>query len=82
MDKNAMLKVLNPILAILMLNQPFSALLSAVTGWDVFEILHIGGGILLVLSAAVHLTLNWKWVATNLLKNGKKQKVGGTVQGS
>ena len=74
MDKNTVLKVVNPILAILMLNQPFSALLSAVTGWDVFESLHIGGGILLVLSAGVHLMLNWRWVTTNFFKNNKKQK--------
>ncbi len=74
MDKNAVLKVVNPALAILMLNQPFSALLSEVTGWDFFEGLHVGGGVLIVCMAAVHLMLNWRWVATNLLKNRKKQE--------
>ncbi len=72
MDKNAVLKILNPILAILMVNQPFSALLSEVTGWDFFEGMHAGGGILLVLVATMHLTLNWRWVATNFLKNEQK----------
>ena len=48
MDKNILLKVVNPLLAILMLNQPFSGLLSSVTDWDFFESLHVGGGILLV----------------------------------
>jgi hypothetical protein len=74
MDKNILLKVVNPLLAILMLNQPFSGLLSSVTDWDIFESLHVGGGILLVLVAVVHLMLNWRWVTTNFFKNSKKQK--------
>lgn len=75
MDKNAVLKVINPALALFMLNQPFSAFLMAVTGWDLFEILHVGGGVLLVLAAAIHLMLNWKWVEMNLLKHRTKQQV-------
>jgi len=74
MNKNSALKVVNPVLAILMLNQPFSGLLYSVTDWDAFESLHIGGGILLVVLAAIHLMLNWKWVTTNFFKNDKKQK--------
>ena len=74
MDKNAVLKVVNPALAILMLNQPFSALLSEVAGWDLFEGLHVLGGILLLCAAAVHLALNWRWVAANFLKNVEKQR--------
>jgi len=74
MDKNAMLKVVNPVLAILMLNQPFSGLLTLLTDWDIFEGLHVGGGVLLVLVAVVHLMLNWRWVTTNFFKHGKKQK--------
>ena len=61
-------------MAILMLNQPFSGLLSSVTDWDIFESLHVGGGILLVWVAVVHLMLNWRWVTTNFFKNNKKQK--------
>jgi hypothetical protein len=75
MDKNAVLKVVNPALAILTLNQPFSILLSVLTGWDFFGGLHVAGGILLVLAAAIHLVLNWKWVELNLLKRRKKQQV-------
>ena len=72
MDKNAVLKVVNPALAILILNQPLSGLLMAITDWDFFEGMHVGGGILLVLAAAIHLMLNWKWVELNLLKRGNK----------
>jgi protein-S-isoprenylcysteine O-methyltransferase Ste14 len=74
MDKNAVLKVINPALALLVLNQPFSAFLMAVTGWDLFESLHVGGGILLVSAAVVHLMLNWRWVASNFLKSTAKQQ--------
>jgi hypothetical protein len=75
MDKNAVLKVVNPALAILILNQPLSGLLMAITDWDFFEGMHVGGGILLVLAAAIHLMLNWKWVELNLLKRRKKQQI-------
>ena len=71
-DKNAALKIVNPALAILMLNQPFSAFLSEVTDWDLFEGLHVLGGVLLLMAAAVHLMLNWTWIELNLLKRGKK----------
>jgi hypothetical protein len=74
MDKNTALKVVNPALAVLILNQPFSGLLYLVIGWDFFESLHVGGGILLVLLVALHLMLNWRWVTTNFFKSGKKQK--------
>ncbi len=74
MDKNAVLKVVNPAMAILMLNQPFSAFLIAIFDWDLFEGLHILGGVLLLCAATVHLLLNWKWVELNLLKRKKKQQ--------
>lgn len=74
MDKNAVLKIVNPILAILILNQPFSAFLSEVTGWGLFEGLHVLGGVLLLCAVAVHVALNWKWIELNLLKPKKKQQ--------
>ena len=74
MDKNAVLKVVNPAMAILILNQPFSAVLSEATGWDVFEGLHVLGGVLLLCAAGVHLLLNWRWVVSNFLKKTPKQQ--------
>jgi len=69
MKKNSALKVVNPILAILIVNQPFSGLLLSVTHWGFFESLHVVGGALLFVSSAVHLMLNWTWVTSNF---GKK----------
>jgi hypothetical protein len=67
-NKNTALKVVNPILALLILNQPFSGLLLAVTDWEFFEGLHVVGGVLLLVFAVVHLMLNWKWVTSNFRK--------------
>jgi len=68
MNKNTALKIVNPILAILILNQPFSGLLLSVTHWEAFEGLHIVGGVMLFVFAVVHLMLNWKWVTSNFRK--------------
>ena len=74
MDKNTALKIVNPILALLILNQPFSGFLYSVTHWEAFEDLHVGGGIALLVLSAIHLMLNWTWVRINILKNTKKTK--------
>ena len=74
MDKNTVLKVVNPVLAVLILNQPFSGFLYSLTDWDAFETMHVGGGILLLLVAAMHLMLNWKWVQMNFFENAKRKK--------
>ena len=74
MQKNTVLKVVNPVLAVLILNQPFSGFLYSWTDWDAFETMHVGGGILLLLFAAMHLALNWKWVQLNFLKDANKKK--------
>jgi len=73
MEKNTMLKVVNPVLAVLILNQPFSGFLYSWTDWDAFETMHVGGGILLLLFAAIHLMLNWKWVQMNFLSSVDKK---------
>jgi hypothetical protein len=73
MDKNAALRRVNPLLGILLLNQPFSIILGALTGWDAFEVLHIVGGIGLLILAAIHVKLNWAWVRMNFLKSPKKK---------
>ena len=74
MQKNTVLKVVNPVLVVLILNQPFSGFLYSLTDWDAFETMHVGGGILLLMFAAIHLILNWKWVQVNFLNNAKKKE--------
>ena len=73
MDKSATLRIVNPLLGILLLSQPFSIILKVLTGWDVFEVLHIVGGIGLLILAAIHVMLNWGWVRMNFLRSPKKK---------
>ena len=73
MDKNATLRIVNPLLGILLFNQPFSIILGALTGWDAFEVLHIVGGIGLLILAAIHVMLNWGWVRMNFLRSAGKK---------
>jgi hypothetical protein len=80
MKNTTVLKVVNPVLAVLALNQPFSVFLYSWTKWKAFETVHVGGGVLLLLFAAIHLMLNWKWVQANLLNNAKKNKTKGGAQ--
>jgi hypothetical protein len=66
--KKFALKVLNPILALIILNQIFSALLSNVLSHRLFEKIHETGGFLLIIGVVIHILLNWSWVKTTYLK--------------
>jgi len=66
--KKFALKVLNPIIAFLILNQVFSALLHSALSQDLFEKVHETGGFLLFLGALIHLLLNWNWVKATYMK--------------
>ena len=68
MNKTKALKILNPILGVLLLNQLLVGLLHDALPRKVFEVMHEGGGVLLALGVLLHLILNWNWVRTNFLK--------------
>ena len=71
MTKNTALKILNPVLGLLLINQ-------AVTGVfadnvyafspKAFEILHEGGGYCLVALSLLHVILNWNWIKVNFFR--------------
>ena len=65
MKRNSVLKVVNPILAVLLLNQVLTGLLREVLPGEVFEVMHVGGGVLLALVAVMHVVLNWNWIRNN-----------------
>ena len=69
MKRNALLKILNPILAILLLNQALTGLLSDSLSGEAFEVLHEGGGVAFVIGGLLHLVLNWNWVKANFFKH-------------
>jgi len=68
MKTNSLLKILNPILAVLVLNQVLTALLRDSLSLQAFAALHQGGGIILAVGSVLHLTLNWNWVRANFRK--------------
>jgi len=67
MNKQKMLKIVNPVLGLLLVNQAVTGIMHDSLPHEAFEILHMGG-LLLVLLAAVHVWLNWSWVKANFLR--------------
>jgi hypothetical protein len=65
MSGNKVLKVLNPILAVLLLNQAATGFLADSLPHETFEVLHEGGGVALVVVALVHLLLNGRWIVSS-----------------
>jgi len=65
MNRNSVLKILNPILGLLVVNQIVTGLLADTIPREAFEILHEGGGIALAVVALVHVVLNWNWIQAN-----------------
>jgi hypothetical protein len=65
MKRNTMLKILNPVLVILFINQVTSVLLlDELPPWA-FQVFHkAAGGVLLAL-IALHFILNFNWVKAN-----------------
>ncbi|MBN2704619.1 MAG: hypothetical protein JXR23_10460 [Pontiellaceae bacterium] len=71
MNKQKLLKIVNPIMAILILNQMLTGLLNDVLSHESFEFFHEGGGLLLIATSIIHVYLNWNWVKNNFLRTGR-----------
>ena len=72
MNKRNLLKIVNILIALLILNQATTALIHDLLPRDVFEFLHEGGGVILFVAVLIHVYLNWAWVKSNILKSRKK----------
>jgi hypothetical protein len=68
MKKTTALKIINPLIAILILNQISTGILHQFFNHEVFEIIHEVGGIALFIGVLIHLILNWNWVKTSYFK--------------
>ena len=68
MKKTIALKIVNPLIALLLVSQVCTALFRGILGHEAFEEIHEIGGILLSLGAALHLILNWNWVKATYFK--------------
>jgi hypothetical protein len=65
MRRNTALKILNPILVVLAVNQAATVLLLDELPARAFQIFHKGGGAILLTLIAVHFILNFNWVKAN-----------------
>ena len=68
MKKNTALKILNPILMLLLVNQAVTAIFSVKLPHEIFTILHKGGGTILITLAVLHLILNFNWVKASYFR--------------
>lgn len=71
MTKNAALKILNPILGLLVINQALTGIFAdrvLAISPDAFGILHEGGGYCLVTLSILHVVLNWNWFKANFFR--------------
>ena len=68
MIKTRILLILNPIIAILILNQAVTGILKKSISYGTYEVLHGVGGIITVIAVIIHVILNWKWVSSNYFK--------------
>jgi len=68
MNKNTFLKIVNPILACVLLFQVTTGMMHGIFPHELFETIHGSGGGALTLCVIIHVILNWGWVKTNFLK--------------
>jgi hypothetical protein len=67
-SKNQMLRIINLALAALIITQVSSGFLMDEIGETAFDIVHVGGGLLLVACVLAHTWLNWGWVKSNYFR--------------
>jgi hypothetical protein len=68
MQKNRILKVLNPLLAVLLISQIASGLSGMRLSYKVFNVVHKGGAFVLLTCALLHIVLNWSWIRATYFK--------------
>jgi uncharacterized membrane protein YraQ (UPF0718 family) len=62
MQRNTVLKIVNPVLGLVVLSQLVTGTLHGVLPRQVFETMHHGGGIVVAAAVLLHVLLNWNWV--------------------
>lgn len=76
MTKTIALKIVNPVLGVLLLSQALTGLVHGFLPRRLFEVVHQGNGIMLVLVAAIHVSLNWNWIKANLFQRPMRKTSG------
>lgn len=70
MKRASILKILNPILGLLFVNQVATGILHEALPDGAYEIMHAGGGLIFSAIVILHAILNWNWVRANYFKSG------------
>ncbi len=76
MMKTIALKIVNPVLGVLLLSQALTGLVHGFLPRRLFEVVHQGNGVMLVLVAAIHVILNWSWIKANFLQKPIRKTSG------
>ena len=71
MTKQTALKIVNPLLGLLIINQALTGIFHLYLSNRAFTILHEWGGYVLVTMVIVHVVLNWGWVRAQFLRRRK-----------
>ncbi len=68
MKTNTLLRIVNPILALVFLFQITSGLMHGVISQELFEPIHGSSAGVLMVCIITHLVMNWNWVKANFFK--------------
>ena len=77
MMKNTALKIINPLLGLFFLNQALTGIFADEIfsrNPRAFEILHEGGGYVLIGLVVLHLVLNWNWIKASYFRKAAAPK--------
>ena len=77
MNRNSVLKIVNPILVVLLVNQVFSGRFGRALPHEAFVVLHKAGGFVLAVAVVAHVALNWAWVRNNFFRRARGAKPQG-----
>jgi len=70
MTRNTLLKILNLLLGLLMLNQVLTGFFHGSFSHEAYELLHEGGGVALAVVTVLHLIMNWNWIKISYFGGG------------
>ena len=69
MKRQSILRILNPILAVLVVNQVLTGIFHEALPHETFEVMHENGGLVVAAAAILHVSLNWNWVKANFFRS-------------
>jgi len=68
MNKQKLLKIVNPLLGLFFAIQAITGMFHALIPYEFFRPIHAIAGYAMVFVATVHVILNWGWIKTNMMK--------------